>query len=279
MATSPSVATVLSYMRSAIRNQTQISYPDVVEKTLQQMATAQLISPPPNRTFGIHSTLRRDDPIACALVEAFQHLLYTGLIARAPDPPNFPGNLNINQFIVTEQGRDWAAGDMPIPEDSRQYMEVLLSLVPTLDDVIRQYIEESLVVYQRRAYFAAAVMIGAACEKAIYLLADSIMQSTRNLGQRQPLGDALQKRSLPKLFEAIRETLNSGLEKIPYGVSEGTELHLLSFFDSIRVQRNEAVHPNAATVTPSKVQISLAAFPHACEKIYDLMNWLDSSPS
>jgi hypothetical protein len=60
-------------------------------------------------------------------------------------------------------------------------------------------------------------------------------------------------------------------------VTEGTEQHLLSFFDSIRVQRNEAVHPNAALVTPSKVQLSLAAFPHACQKVYDLIGWLDAN--
>src|SRR5579862_4780475 len=97
MSKSPDTATVLSYMRFAIRNQIQITYPEVVENTLEQMATAQIISRPANRSFGIHSTLRRDDPIAYAVVEAFQHLLHTGLIARAPDPPNFPGHLNINQ--------------------------------------------------------------------------------------------------------------------------------------------------------------------------------------
>lgn len=88
----------------------------------------------------------------------------------------------------------------------------------------------------------------------------------------------MQYRSLRGLFDAIQEILKSNQKAISYAASEGTEQHLLSFFESIRVQRNEAVHPNAAQVTPGKVQLSLSAFPHACQKVYDLIGWLNANP-
>jgi len=173
---------------------------------------------------------------------------------------------------------EWAAGEEPVPEDARRYMQVLHSLVPNLDDVIRQYVEESLITYQRQAYFASAVMIGAACEKAVYLLADAFLRSVQDPNEKKKLAEAMQRRSISRLFDGIQEVLTLKSRIIPYDVTEGTEHHLLSFLDSVRVQRNEAVHPDAALVTPSKVQLSLAAFPHACEKVFDLIRWLDANP-
>ena len=56
------------------------------------------------------------------------------------------------------------------------YINFLKKHVPTLDDVIEQYILEALTAFNRDAYFAAAVMAGAASEKAIYLLAVSLLE-------------------------------------------------------------------------------------------------------
>ena len=43
-------------------------------------------------------------------------------------------------------------------------MKFLRAHVPTLDEVIGQYILEALTAFNREAYFAAAVMVGAASE-------------------------------------------------------------------------------------------------------------------
>ena len=277
MSNSPDLGLVLSFMRPSLHQKAQINYYDVVEETLGRMADADIISVPENqRTFGLHQAIRDNDPLYSLMVEAYHYLLHTGLITRAPSKPNFPGQSN--QFIVTQRGTVWAAGHEPIPEDATRYIEVLGSLVPNLDSIIRQYIEESLIAYQRQAYFAAAVMIGAACEKAVYLLADSFLRSIQDANEKKKLNEAMRMRSISRLFDAIQEILKTKSKTIPYDVTEGAEQHLLSFFDSVRVQRNEAVHPNAALVTPSKVHLSLAAFPHACEKVYELIGWLDANP-
>ena len=265
MTNPPDLGLVLSFIRPSLRQTIKLNYYNVVDDTLRRMAEAQIVSVPPNaQMFGLHQTMRGDEPLYILIVEAFHYLLHNGLITRAPTKPNFPSQTN--EFIITQRGRVWAEGNEPIPEDATRYIEVFCSLVPNVDSIIRQYVEESLIAYQRQAYFAAAVMIGAACEKAIYLLADSLLRSIQVAGEKKKLIEAMQYRSMTRLFDAIQEILDTKRKKIPYDVTEGTEQHLLSFFDSVRVQRNEAVHPNAALVTPSKVQLSLAAFPHACQK-------------
>jgi hypothetical protein len=264
---------VLNFVRPSLRGVAGINYYNAVDETLGRMADAQIIAMPASaQTFGLHQSMRGDEPVYVLIVEAFHYLLHNGFIIRAPAKPNFPNQGN--QFLVTERGRDWAAGNEPIPEDASRYLKVLESLIPNLDPIIRQYVEESLVAYQRQAYFASAVMIGAACEKAIYLLSDSLMISIQALSEKKKLAEAMQYRSITRLFEAIRDVLKAKSKKIPYNVMDGAEQHLLSFFDSVRVQRNEAVHPNAALVTPSKVQLTLSAFPHACQKAYELIDWL-----
>lgn len=272
----PDLGLVLGFVRPSLQNKIQINYYDVVEETLGRMSDAGIISFPPNaRMYGLHQAIRDNDPLYPLIVEAFHYLLHTGLITRSASKPNFPSQTN--QFMVTQRGTVWAAGEEPVPEDATRYIEVLCSLVPNLDPIIRQYVEESLIAYQRQAYFAAAVMIGAACEKAIYLLADSMLRSIQIPGERKKLAEAMRYRSLRDLFEAVQKILETKQQGIPYAVREGAEHHLLSFFESVRVQRNEAVHPNAAQVTPIKVQLSLAAFPHACQKVHELIGWLNAN--
>jgi hypothetical protein len=277
---------VLHFMRAAMRERAReiqagrgtvdIQYGGLIEPTIWQMEQAQIIELSKHNYGTLDSIVGPE--LSRLLVEAFHYLLHNGLITRAPSPPNFPGHLNTNSFVITRRGLEWGAGEEPVPEDARRYMEVLRSLVPNVDDVIRQYIEESLVAYERQAYFAAAVMIGAACEKAVYLLADAFLRSLRDPNEKKKLGEAMQRRSITRLFDGIQELLTAKARIIPYNVTEGAEQHLLSFLDSVRVQRNEAVHPNAALVTPSKVHLSLAAFPHACEKVFELIRWLDANP-
>jgi hypothetical protein len=284
------LGTVLHFMRAALRERSaavqsgtgtlDVQYGAVVESALRRMGQAQLITLPSDLQYGsLDAKVSNQNPELIRLVvEAFHYLLHNGIITRAPNPPNFPGSSNVNSFVITDRGLKWSAGEEPVPEDAKRYMQVLESLVPNLDLVVRQYVEESLVAYQRQAYFAAAVMIGAACEKAVYLLADSFLRSVRDPNEKKKLDEAMQRRSISRLFKSIQELLSAKIKTIPYDVTEGAEQHLLSFLDSVRVQRNEAVHPNAALVTPGKVQLSLAAFPHACEKVFELIRWLDANP-
>jgi hypothetical protein len=281
------LSTVLHFMRAALRERSaalqagsgtvDVQYSAIIEPTLVRMGQAQIITLPANPGYGSLDSVVSQE-LSRLLIEGFHYLLHNGLITRAPNPPNFPGHTNLNSFVITRRGIEWSAGEEPIPEDAKRYMQVLHSLVPNLDPIVRQYVEESLIAYQRQAYFAAAVMVGAACEKAAYLLADSFLRSVHDPNEKRKLDDAMRSRSISRLFGAIQELLKLKIKKVPYDVTEGTEQHLLSFFDSVRVQRNEAVHPNAALVTPSKVQLSLAAFPHACEKVFELIRWLDANP-
>jgi hypothetical protein len=204
-----------------------------------------------------------------ATIEAFNYLRSAGYIMEIPEG-SIPGmffNMNtpyrITGFYVTERGATWASGAEPVPEDSQVYMDHLLKRVPKLDPVMKEYFAEGLSAFVRGNYFSAAVMVGAAAEKAIYLLAASLKPAlidAAKQGRLQNLTDS--ERSLKKLFDFVANEIKKGIASkvIPHSVHEGVEAHLGSLIEAVRVQRNDAVHPQNAKVTPDSVSLSYQGF-------------------
>ena len=97
-------------------------------------------------------------------------------------------------------------------------MKLLRELVSNLDSVIEQYVVEALTAFERRAYFAAAVMLGAASEKALYLLADALLRAFKDTKRRDKLKTLLDRRKMLELFESVRDTIHDATKSkvLPY---------------------------------------------------------------
>lgn len=209
--------------------------------------------------------------------EAFFYLLNAGYVFPKPtgDYLNFSRS---EWYLWTERGLQWIKGAEPIPEEATGYMKFLRERVPTLDDVIEQYILEALTAFNREAYFAAAVMVGAASEKAVYLLAASLLGALKPSRRRTMLETALNKRQLFALLDCVRKTIedfsSDNPPPIPYSASEGAAVHLASLFEAIRTQRNDAVHPMNANVSASSVRLLLHSFPYALSTTEKLRTWM-----
>jgi hypothetical protein len=215
------------------------------------------------------------------LAEAHFYLFRHGYIApMAAD--SYKNHPTWNRYNVTIRGQEYFSGSDPIPEDARSYLEFLRQLLPALDTVIMQYIVEALKAFEREAYFATAVMIGAASEKAVYLLADSLVRALKSTARRTALEKALGGRSLFALLDQVRETIDTESAgknaPIPYSASEGASAHLASLFEAIRTQRNDAVHPMKGTVSASSVRLLLHSLPSALATTEKLKAWFDANP-
>jgi hypothetical protein len=120
---------------------------------------------------------------------------------------------------------------------------------PGTDAVVLEYMTEALHTFTNRNYYATAVMVGAASEKTIYLLAGSLLPALASASKRMELTRRMNLRSLNQLLDYVEQVVvdghvrRQGQSVIPYDVMGGTERHLVSLFDHIRLQRNDAVHP------------------------------------
>ena len=183
------------------------------------------------------------------------------------------------QLRLTEFGHDYISQSTPHYYDPQGYMKSLKDIVQNLDPVIKQYIFESLNCYRRQLFFASAVMIGAAAEKAVLLLLQAITDSMSNAISKRKASQLLDRPNLPEILDTIRKTIDSLIKAktMPYSVHQGCTEHLVSLFEMIRVHRNDAIHPITGQVNRTKVFLSLQTIPVALESVNRLIEWFGNN--
>lgn len=120
-------------------------------------------------------------------------------------------------------------------------------------------------------------MLGAASGKEIYLLGQSLVIALKSVTAQAQLSKLLGDRSLYRLLQAIENHIATCAKL--RGAFDGAHTHLMSLFESIRVQRNDAVHPNSANVDEDSVRLAYDSFPKAIEKAEEIRAWFQSNPS
>lgn len=201
------------------------------------------------------------------------------IIERIISPGQDQSNVNFPFVSLTSFGKAVISESTPHYYDPDAYIGLLGEMVPNLDPVIEQYIFEGLNCFRSRLFFASTVMLGAAAEKAILLLLEAIAKSVGDQQKKKEVERLLDGARLPAIFDKIMETLTPLTKKdiIPYSIHQGCNEHLMSLFEMIRVQRNDAVHPVAGKVNRDKVFLSLQTLPVALQLVYHLIGWLDSN--
>lgn len=188
-------------------------------------------------------------------------------------------NVNFPFVSLTSFGEHVLSQSAPHYHDPDGYIELLRNMAPNIDPVIEQYVYEGLNCFRRQLFFASAVMLGAASEKAVLVLLEAIAKSISDPAKKQELEQVLDGARLPTVYGKILDTLTplTRSDIIPYSIHQGCNEHLMSLFEMIRVQRNDAVHPVAGIVNRDKVFLSLQTLPVALQLVYNLVGWLGTN--
>ena len=171
---------MIPFARAAIRNSSNFAVWQFMDLLFEELYKAEVVgvSLKPQGQSGPYKFNYTDmgcpHELRSGAVEVFFHLVHRGFIL--PEAQSFPVAFNDGRYWKTPRGTEWAEGGKPLPEDVTGYMRTLSELVKTLDPIIRQYVEEGLGSFSRQMFFSAAVMLGAASEKEIYLLGESLQE-------------------------------------------------------------------------------------------------------
>ncbi|MBN2209539.1 MAG: hypothetical protein JW759_09620 [Candidatus Coatesbacteria bacterium] len=189
------------------------------------------------------------------------------------------GDLGLPEFTVTPYGEGVLTQTQPTYYDPDGYLTHIDSLCPGLDPVMKEYVKEGLACMRAGLVFAAAVMFGAAAEKAILLLVEALANATTDAKKAKHLQNLLNGQSVPPRYVAIEQTCADAITNnlIPNNVHQGSIARIICIFDMIRVQRNDAVHPKTATCNRENVLTTIQAFPNALRVIYLLIDWLSKN--
>jgi hypothetical protein len=276
------LAWILPYVRQSLRGRGNLSFltfADGVYAELKKVGTATIEETPihQSHTLRPYNENAIHPEIKMAVTEAFYYCEQNRFILRAP-PTNSTAYLAHGQFEITPRGQEWAKGVDPLPEDYNGYMK---QFPVTTDKVVREYMSEALHTFIGGTYFASAVMIGAASEKCIYLLADTLVPTLKDAARQAVLQEKIDARRLEILLKGVEQIVIDGHKAkiIPFDVMGGTTRHLLSLFDHIRLQRNDAIHPMNFNVSADSVRLALMAFPRAFERVDALRQWCVANPS
>ena len=110
--------------------------------------------------------------------------------------------------------------------------------VGDLDDVVRQYYLESLRAYQEGLYISSVICLGAASERAIHWLAESIESHFK-----QYQGKFKTKRNMPDLIKYLSDTVMPNIFRSDKNFADELKKRLNGLGDLYRENRNEAGHP------------------------------------
>jgi hypothetical protein len=210
--------------------------------------------------------------------EAWLYLQRRGFVTRGTR--NFPSLDNLH-LEITNRGHEWIDAKEPIPELQAEYLVTLQKMAPNLDDVVREYVVEGLGSFQHDRFRAAAVMIGAASEKALYMLAEKMLEAISTRPWKENFSAALNRRDLAKLFNEIKKVLEHA-DKVParpFEIFDGGQDHLVSLIKAVQVQRNNAVHPMNEKISDDTVRLSYLAFPYALQRAEQLRDWFSKNPN
>jgi hypothetical protein len=263
------------YLRLALRNLgSQFTFTQFVNALWAELAKIPLSEivtpkfPQPMQTQFVYSNVQT--PLPSVTTEAFSFSIRRGFVM--PFTLNFPQGEYVGlHWILTSAGKNWAAGDAAPPEDEAGYLAQIRLFVPQPNPVVLEYAGEALRTFNRQAYLASAVMLGAASEAAIYDLSDAVVIALVPGKHRNMLEDFDKKRKLHSMLTLIALVLQHGSVQAEF---KSAQLHLASLFDSIRIQRNEAVHPETGTVSLESLRAAFDAFPRAYQLADRLTDWL-----
>ena len=272
---------LLSLVRASFQAQMgDLGYSSFIQRLwmeLERIPGTGIVRNPPHQVSygGVFPFAQAPYELQAAAVEAYYLVLRNGYAVEKPTT-DFINQPRGESYRWTQRGLSWIEGGEPVPEEAEGYLRFLRARVVQLDSVIEQYVIEAVTAFERQANFAAAVMLGAASEKALYMLAESLLVGLMQPKEITTLQGLLDKRSLLKLFEFVRDTIVAAekAKKLPYSVTEGATTHLMSIYESVRVQRNNAVHPMNASVSGDSIRVHLTSFPYALEKLEAIRAWL-----
>jgi hypothetical protein len=207
------------------------------------------------------------------------HELYIEKIIYLGDSPNASGAgaWSWPFYRLTQYGEKVVNNTEYQPYDPSGYLLRLKSEMPSIDEVILRYLEESLNCFRANFLFAAAVMIGCAAEKCMILLIEIFAQSILDSTKREKYEKEIDARMISRKYEAIWKRLEPIASSLPNEL--GNDLHVIldRIFDLIRTSRNEAGHPTGKKVEQEVVHANLILFPSYCRRVYGLIDYFSKS--
>ncbi|MHB1038500.1 MAG: hypothetical protein ACYC0Y_28085 [Pirellulales bacterium] len=211
--------------------------------------------------------------------EHLKHAVWDLILARILIPGNASPTSDAGwPFIsVTAHGRKVLAENKPVPYDPDGYLEELHRRAPGVHPTLVSYLQESLATFRAGAYLASVVMLGAASERLLAGLCQSISGAIGDEAKRRKF-DQKANRKLKERIDTLAGWCRNHRSQLVDAWKHDEQIevfeHLAHF---IRKRRNDAGHPADPPAAPTHEQMYawLVVFPDYCQAVWALKTDLD----
>jgi hypothetical protein len=225
--------------------------------------------------------LRLRDDDASRLKHVIWDLILERVLVPGPNSPNqMPDGWPF--LSVTDHGRKVLAEQRPVPYDPDGYLAALDKATGGLHPSAKKYLEESISTFCTGNRLASAVMLGAASEMVFLELCEAIAGAIKDVNDRTKFEERTgSRKKMVDRIAAVTNWLNQKKAHLPAEWQRQEQVGLIEkIADLIRNRRNEAGHPQDPPAIQSHEQMyaMLMLFPHFCENLYQLKQWLLANP-
>lgn len=183
-----------------------------------------------------------------------------------------PERTDSNFFTISSYGLKCLAEDKVLPYDPQGFLNHVYGRIPSLDPIIKLYLEESVSCYSARRYLAVAVMIGGALERTIIVLTDEFAGQVKT--KKVEYQKAVFQTEKPKTkFDNFLKFLkdNGYLKQLDLSTAETLESLFPSIVQFIRITRNDTGHPTGREINQEEAQAFILLAVQAIEFSYRLI--------
>jgi len=257
-------------------------YLNVVEGVVTLAAEKGIIpcdGPPQHRR--VLNLLARPDE--WRIHEDIRQLLWQLIVQGVLVPGKDKNNQEWPWFTVTEYGKQVVAAQKPQPYDPDGFLEEFRRQNPNANPVVLDYLEEGVRAFNYGCFKAAAVMIGAASEKAILLLKDQFEANITDGAKKAAFEkDCKKSWAVTNQYRVLKDRLDkmADAKKLTRDLSETVAAELPGCFEMIRRQRNAAGHPDiVARHDPDSVFLNLRMMSEYMRGVHALIEYFHNHPA
>lgn len=178
---------------------------------------------------------------------------------------------------LTEYGEKVMESDMPVPNDTSDYLKRIKKEIPDLDNVIEIYLSESVRTYNINQLLSATITLGCASEKALLLLIETFKITFNDSTKQQSFNRKIEGKFIKTQFDEFNKELQNIKTDLPYDLKENYTNTLLGIFEMIRSNRNQAGHPTGKQIDKETLFANLQVFIPYCKFIYKMKKYFDDT--
>ena len=169
--------------------------------------------------------------------------------------------------------------DEILPFEIEKFPETLQKSIPSIDPVIIRFLSEAILCYKANSLLGCSFLLGAASEKAMWLLINSYVAAIENEKNRQKLESRISNKFISKAYDEFKRSISSSKSNLPNDLSlQDLDTKIESIFQFCRICRNEVGHPQISPNLDRGVLLAnMGQFVQYTKAIYNVIDYFENN--